>query len=227
MAELALAAFVFLAMHILPAISAREWVIRKIGDPVYMGLFSFASILSLAWMVSAYRGAPAGDLLWVTGAGLRWATALLMALAFVLVVAGVTTRNPSMIRGEDALKASESWGGIFAITRHPLMWGIALWAILHLANRPNITSLLFFGTLALLAIVGSKLQEKRKRHELGAAWESFENQTSFVPFAALLSGKAKLHLKELGGWRLAAAIALWAVALFVHGHILGVPALPL
>lgn len=227
MAELALAAFAFLALHILPAVSAREWVIARLGDPVYMGLFSLASILSLAWMVSAYKAAPAGELMWVTGAGVRWITVLLMALAFVLVVAGVTTRNPSMIMGEGALKTANPWAGIFAITRHPLMWGIALWAVLHLANRPNMNSLLFFGTLAVLAVAGSRLQEKRKHLELGAAWDAFENHTSFVPFAGLVSGKSELHLKELGVWRLAAAIALWAVMLFVHGIIMGVPALPL
>lgn len=227
MAELALAAFVFLALHILPAISARERVIAKLGDPIYMGLFSLASILSLAWMISAYKTTPAGEYLWVTGAGLRWLTVLLMGLAFVLAVAGVTTRNPSMVMGANALKASSPWAGIFAITRHPLMWGIALWAILHLVNRPNMKSLLFFGTLALLAVGGSRLQEKRKHKELGPAWDVFENHTSFVPFAGLLTGKSTLHLKELGVWRLAAAIALWAVMLIAHGRILGVPALPL
>lgn len=227
MAELALAALVFLAMHILPATGARERVIGRLGDPIYMGLFSLASILAMAWMVAAYKSMPAGDPVWVAGAAMRWMTALLMLLAFVLVVAGATTRNPSMFMGADALKASKPWAGIFAITRHPLMWGIALWAILHLANRPNMTSLLFFGTLALLAVGGSRLQEKRKRNELGAAWEAFENQTSFVPFAALLSGKAKLRLKELGVWRLAAATALWALMLIIHGRVLGVPALPL
>ena len=226
MAELALAAFVFLGLHILPAINARERVIAKIGDPVYMALFSLASILSLAWMVSAHKAAPAGEYLWVTGAGLRWITAVLMVLVFVLVVAGITTRNPSMVMGGSALKASNPWAGIFAITRHPLMWGIALWAILHLANRPNLKSLLYFGTLALLAVGGSRLQEKRKRHELGDAWDAFEKHTSFVPFAGLLSGKSKLSLKELGVWRLAAAIALWAVVLIAHGRVFGVPALP-
>lgn len=227
MAELALASFVFLAMHILPAIRAREWVIRKVGDPVYMGLFSLASILGLAWLVAAYKSAPGAELLWVTGAAIRWLTAALMLFAFVLVVAGATTRNPSMLMSEDALKTSEPWAGVFAITRHPLMWGIALWASLHLLNRPDMVSLLFFGTLALLAVGGSRLQENRKRKELGAAWKAFEKQTSFVPFAGIIDGSARLRLADIGGWRLAAATVLWAIMLTLHGRILGVPALPL
>ena len=227
MAELAFAAFIFALLHILPAIKARGWLIRKIGDPAYMGLFSLASVLGLAWMIAAYKSAPGAESLWVTGETIRWLTVILMLFVFVLVVAGVTTRNPSMVMGEDALKSSKPWSGIFAITRHPLMWGIALWAILHLINRPDMVSLLFFGTLALLAIGGSKLQESRKRKELGAAWKAFEKQTSFVPFAGVIGGSIKLQIADIGGWRIAAATALWAVMLYAHGHILGVPALPL
>jgi uncharacterized membrane protein len=227
MAELALAAFIFIAMHILPAIDAREWVIKKIGDPAYMGLFSLASVLGFAWMISAYKSAPDLDPLWVTGDAVRWLSAAFMLFVFVLAVAGVTTRNPSMVMGEDALKSPEPWAGIFAITRHPLMWGIAIWAVLHLVNKPNMVSLLFFGTLAFLAVGGSWLQEKRKRKELGTAWKAFEKQTSFIPFAGIIDGSAKLRLADIGGWRLAAATTLWAFTLYAHGQIIGVPALPL
>ncbi len=111
MTELALAALVFLGLHILPAVKARQWVIRKIGDPAYMGLFSLASVLGLAWMISAYNAVPDAEMLWVTGLAIRWFTAALMLVAFVLVVAGVTTRNPSMVMSESALKASDECGG--------------------------------------------------------------------------------------------------------------------
>lgn len=227
MTELALAALVFLGLHILPAINARGWVIKKMGDPAYMGLFSLASVLGFAWMIAAYNNAPDAEPLWITGDAIRWFTVALMLFVFVLVVAGVTTRNPSMVMGGDALKTSKPWAGIFAITRHPLMWGIAIWAALHLLNRPTMVSLLFFGTLGMLAVGGSKLQENRKRKELGDAWKAFEEQTSFMPFAGIIDGSAKFHLADIGSWRLAAATALWAFMLYAHGFILGAPALPL
>jgi uncharacterized membrane protein len=227
MTELALAALVFVALHILPAVRVREVIIARIGDPAYMGLFSLASVLGLAWMIAAYKNAPDVEVLWVTGAAIRWLTAAFMLFAFVLVIAGTTTRNPSMVMGDDALKTSEPWAGIFAITRHPLMWGIALWALLHMLNRPNMVSLLFFGTLAFLAVGGSRLQEIRKRKELGAAWKAFEKQTSFIPFVGIFDGSAKLRFSDIGGWRIAAAAVLWAIMLHFHGPILGAPALPL
>ena len=106
------------------------------------------------------------------------------------------------------------------------MWGIAIWAGLHLLNRPDLKSALLFGPLALLAIAGSMHQEIRKREEFGDAWVSFTKQTSFVPFAGVLSGKAKLHLRGLGGWRIAAAVGIWLVMLAFHHSIFGASPLP-
>ena len=216
MTELFLAALVFVAMHILPAIRAREWLIQKVGDPVYMGLFSLASVLGLAWMISAYRNAPASEPLYQTGPALNWFTLVAMLVPCILLVTGATTRNPSSLAGKGALKTPHQWNDIFAITRHPVMWAIAIWAGLHLLNRPDLTSALLFGSLGLLAIAGSMQQEIRKRKEFGEAWVSFARQTSFIPFAGILSGSAKLHLKELGGWRIAAAVGFWLVLLAFH-----------
>lgn len=225
MSQLALAAFVFVALHILPAISARETLIRKIGDPAYMGLFSLASFLSLAWMVYAYGQAPAGEPLWITGDAVRWVTAILMLLPFVLLVCGTFSDNPTSVLGKDALKSRKEWTNIFAVTRHPVMWATAIWALLHLLNRPDATSALFFGSLAFLAVAGSLRQEVRKHKEFGKAWEDFIKQTSFVPFAGLLSGKAKLRIGDLGGWPLAISVLLWAAGLYFHETLFGASAI--
>ncbi len=227
MAELALASVVFIALHILPALKLRERLIKRIGDPAYMGLFSLASVLGLAWMISAYQGAPVGDLLWVTGPGVRHATVLLMLIPFIFVVTGTTTKNPTSVLGKGALDAPQQWTGIFAITRHPVMWAIIIWAVLHLLNRPDPRSLLFFGSMGILAVAGSMRQEERKHQEFGKAWEKFAAETSHVPFAAILRGKAKLHLRDLGPWRIATAIILWLGTLYLHARILGVSPLSL
>ena len=118
----------------------------------------------------------------------------------------------------------EPWRGVFALTRHPVMWAIGLWGILHLINRPAPASFVFFGSLSLLAIAGAWLQDLRKRRELGSDWQAFEAQTSFVPLAALITGRARPALGEIGWWRLAVAVALWAAMLQLHGSLIGVPA---
>lgn len=221
MSQLALAAFVFVAMHIFPALAIRTTIIRRIGDPAYMALFSLASFLGLAWMIHAYANAPASEPLWVTGPVVRIATAAVMLLVFIMAVQATTSANPAAIKGGDALKKRKRWNNIFAVTRHPLMWAIALWAGLHLLNRPDATSALFFGSLGFLAIAGSLRQDLRKREEFGKDWNAYAAQTSFIPFAGLISGKSRINLRELGGWPLAIAVALWAALLFFHGPLFG------
>lgn len=227
MAQLAIASFVFLVLHVLPSTGARQWLIRRIGDPAYMGLFSLVSVLGLAWMIYAYGQAPASEPLWTSGPIIRWLTALVMLFAFILVVTGSGSKNPTSVMGKAVLKTRGKWTNIFAVTRHPVMWATAIWAGLHLLNRPDAASALLFGTLGLLAIAGPLLQERRKREEFGKAWDDFAAQTSFVPFAGLISGKSKLHLRDIGGWPLASAVAIWLAALFLHQPVIGVSPLPL
>jgi uncharacterized membrane protein len=226
MTELAFAAIVFVVLHILPAMKIRERIIKKVGDPAYMGLFSLASILGMAWLITAYRDAPASTPLYVMGPALNWFTIAAMLIPIILVVSGMTSRNPSSILGKEALKTPHSWNDIFAITRHPVMWAIMIWAGLHLLNRPDLTSALLFGPLALLAIAGSFRQEIRKRKEFGDAWQNFASQTSFVPFAGILSGNAKLHLNELSGWKIVVAVGVWLVLIAGHLPIIGVSPIP-
>ena len=125
------------------------------------------------------------------------------------------------------LKREAPWRGVFAVTRHPVMWATGLWALLHLINRPEPASLVFFGVLALLAIGGTWLQDRRKARELGADWARFAERTSFVPFAALAAGRAKLSLRDLGWWQPAVAVVLWAAVLHFRTALFGVPAVPI
>lgn len=222
MAQLALASIVFIALHILPALKLRESLIKRIGDPAYMGLFSLASVLGMAWMIVAYQNAPVGEPLWITGPAVRWATAFIMLFAFILVVTGTTPKNPTSVLGKGALKDNHQGTGVFAITRHPVMWAIIIWSMLHLINRPDMRSLLFFGSMGLLGLAGSMRQEVRKQEEFGKAWEQFASQTSHVPFLAILQGKAQLRITDLGGWRIMTAVLLWLATLYLHAHILGV-----
>ena len=52
--------------------------------------------------------------------------------------------------------------GVFAITRHPMMWGFALWAIVHLIVVATPKALLFDGAILFLALVGSVGQDRKK-----------------------------------------------------------------
>jgi uncharacterized membrane protein len=153
--------------------------------------------------------------------------AALLLLVSILTVGGFSTPNPSFPGAGRVLERGDAGGGVFAITRHPLMWGAAIWAIAHILSQATARGLLFFGTFAATALVGSWLQDMRKRRDLGEEWNTFEKKTSFVPFAAMLQGRARLSLQAIGWWRIGIAILLWIAILAVHPWLFGVRPLPI
>jgi uncharacterized membrane protein len=103
---------------------------------------------------------------------------------------------------------------------------VALWAATHLALNGDVASLLLFGSLLLLALIGSLLIDGKRRRAFGPKWERFAAVTSNVPFAAIAGGRNHLHWREIGAWRVFAAIGAWAGMLALHPLLFGVPAWP-
>jgi uncharacterized membrane protein len=50
--------------------------------------------------------------------------------------------------------------------------------------------------------------------------------TSRVPFVALAQGRTTMALAELGWWKVAVGLGLYALFLTVHGWLFGVSPLP-
>lgn len=226
MLNLAAAALVFWALHHFSSTRWRATAVTALGEGPYLGVYSAISIAAFIWLVYAFSAAPGGAPLFSAGVWWSWLKAALMLLAFVLIMGGYLTPNPTTPKAGKLLDRPGVAGGIFAITRHPIMWGIAIWAIAHLISRPDLRGLLFFGALAMVALFGSRSQEQRKAAEYGESWRRFAAQTSFFPFAALASGRARLDWARIGWRRLAIAAALWLAFLLLHRWLFGGAALP-
>jgi uncharacterized membrane protein len=113
--------------------------------------------------------------------------------------------------------------GILKVTRHPIMWAIALWALSHLMTRNDLASLILFGSLAGLALIGMSLMDRRRAERLGPLWGTFALTTSVIPFQAALEGRTRVSLREIGWWRIALGLALYAAFLGIHEFVIGVP----
>ena len=111
--------------------------------------------------------------------------------------------------------------GVLRITRHPVMWGIALWALSHIAARGDAAAAVFFGSMLVLALSGTVLIDRRKRAALGEDWVRFARVTSNVPFLAVLSGRNRLNLAEIGWGRPLLAIVLYGVTWWLHASLFG------
>ena len=84
---------VFALTHSVPALRpVRALCVSALGERAYLIVYSMISVLVIAWMVSAALAAPYLEL-WPMTVGVMWATAIVMLIATVLTVFGLTTPN--------------------------------------------------------------------------------------------------------------------------------------
>jgi len=226
MTLLVIGSVAFVLVHAIPGSGLRPRLVASLGEGPYLGAFSLASAVVLVAMIVGYGQAIAGPPWWVVGQGWLWVNAFLMIVPFVLVIAGGAPGNPAAVRGEAALAEGKVPRGIFTITRHPMMVGIALWAVLHLIANPDGPSWVLFGALLVTAALAFTLQERHKAATV-PGWDAYAARSSIVPFAAALAGRTKIDLAGIGLRRIVIGVALWAVVLWAHPWLFGVSPLPM
>jgi uncharacterized membrane protein len=203
----------------------RDVLVARIGAGSYRGAFALASLVGLVWMSSAYGRAPTVDL-WGQLTSLRPLAFVLVLVAFLFVGIGLATPSPTRVGMETKLtQGTDIVRGIVRITRHPFLWGVGLWAFVHLIVNGDVASLIFFGSLLLLALGGTTFIDAKRLHSFGDQWSRFTQATSNVPFAAIATGRNQLRaaLREIGILRLVIAIAAYVLVLMLHGRLFGAP----
>jgi uncharacterized membrane protein len=199
-------------------------LISVLGEKAYLGLYSAVSLGALVWMSLSYGDAPYVPV-WEPPPGLRHLSLILVPLAFVLLVFAVASPNPTSIAGRAVLKTGEA-RGIFAITRHPMMWALILWSVAHLLANGDLASILLFGTILLTAAVGMVLLDHRKAREAPEGFARLKASSSLVPFAALLGGQARARFTWADAVKAVAGLALFGAVLMAHQTLFGVSPLP-
>ena len=226
MENLVAAAVFFLAIHFgVSGTALRARLVGAMGEKAYRALFSIASIVGLIWLIRAYSRAPHVEL-WGQLLALKPLAAVLTLLAFLLVVIGVTTPTPTGVGFEARLTRDEPARGILRITRHPFLWGTALWAAVHFVINGDLASAVLFGSLLVLAAGGTASIDRKRRLAFGEQWDQFARATSNFPCAAIVAGRNQLGaaLREIGVVRPVAAVAIYAAAFVFHARLFGVPA---
>lgn len=214
---LALATGAFLVTHFVPSTPLRAAIVRSTSEKAYLGLYTLVAFATLGAMIYAYNRAPV-EPLWP---GLRLLPALLMPFSFILVICGVAGRNPTAVGQDKVLKADEPARGILRVTRHPVQFGILLWAIAHVLARGELKSTIFFGGFAILSALGMVLIDSRKARTLGEDWKRFAGATSGIPFVAIAQGRNRFDAAEIGIAKPLAGLALYAILLFTHSWLFG------
>jgi uncharacterized membrane protein len=221
MTLLILAAALWVFVHVgISGTRLRDAAVAQLGEGRFMLAFSIGSVVSIVLLVLAWQNAET-TFLWSAPAWLRWVLAILMLPAFVLFMAS-HKRNPTAV-GNKGL--GEEPRGIQRVTRHPMLMSFALWALVHVIGNGDAASLVFFGAFLVTAVAGMPSIDAKLARRHGAAWEGFAAKTSILPFGAILAGRNRLVLAEIGWMPPVIGFVLWAALLHFHRGIFGVPAL--
>jgi len=140
----------------------------------------------------------------------------LMAFAFVLLVTGLAARPPSSMMASGAPQAY----GVTRITRHPTFAAIFLFGVAHCLVNGYLGDLVFFGGFSVFAWIGAVHQDSRKIVDV-PGYAEFKQETSFLPFAAMLKGKQRLDLRELRWSIVLVAIIIFYIVRAHHPQLFG------
>ena len=214
---LLLAAASFVGTHFLLSHPLRRPVINRIGEAAFSGIYVVVAFLTLGLTIWAYRGLGRETPLWGTDEGL-WALASLLMWVGAILFVGSFQGNPAFPRrpGERSTTEIPAPRGVFVITRHPMMWGFALWAITHMIVVATPKAMILDGAILVLALGGSVGQDSKKRKLMGEQWHEWTAHTAFVPFTR--GAAAPGWVAFIGG------TLLFLLATWLHKPIAGIPA---
>jgi len=176
---LLLSAILFVGTHFLMSHPLREPLVGRVGERPFRGIYAVVSLITFAMMVYFYHAIGREPPLWPAPSDALWLIAsLLMWFASILFV-GSFIKNPAF-PGAPGPKGGPT--GVFAITRHPMMWSFAIWAIVHMGLVAMPKALVLDGAILILALAGAAGQDRKKARQFGEAWHEWTAQTAFVPF---------------------------------------------
>lgn len=223
MSEIWVASLLWVGTHLgLSSTPLRKILVGVIGEQFYLLVYSLLAAGTLGYLIWVYTDVPRFDYLWLPNPDLYWFAKLTMPVALILLVGGFMVKNPTNVGMtiDDPDQARELARGVTRITRHPLQWAIILWAAGHVIANGDWVSVIFFSSFFVLSLLGSMLMDKKKAVTLGPGWQGYAAVTSNVPFVAIVAGRNRLVIKELG-LPVVVGLVVYAVAYYFHESYTG------
>jgi uncharacterized membrane protein len=204
----------FFLTHSIPLRPAvRPHLQRALGRRGFTLAYSALSLAVLGWLIAA-AGRAHFVPLW------NWAPwQLLVPLVVMLPVClilslAIARPNPFSFGGVRNETFDPARPGIVRLNRHPLLLALALWATAHVVPNGDLAHVILFGTFSGFALLGQRLIDRRKRHQMGEDWDAL---------AAKVKRAAPLPLPLP---RLVAGLALYLLLIAAHPILFGVSPLP-
>jgi len=214
-------AVMFVGTHLLiSSARVRPALVAAIGEQAYRGIYSVAAFATFIPLIIVFaRHKHAGPMLWYLrdDAPLRGLAWLMMLTALTFLVAGLINPSPGAIGGP----AQERPIGVLKITRHPSFVAFTLFGAAHMLMNGWLGDLLFFGSFPALGILGGFHQDRRKLSELGEGYRRFAAETSFLPAAALMSGRQRWSRADMPWAAIGIGAAATILIVILHPFLFG------
>jgi len=134
MLKLIIGLLILIGIHLLPSVPVkRQQLINRLGETGYQLLFSVIALIGLIILIMGKAQAQLIPL-WQPPAWGADVALFMMPLAFILLVAAYI---PSHIK---------------RLTPHPLLWGVILWALVHLLTNGDLASIILFASFAVFSV---------------------------------------------------------------------------
>ena len=204
----------FVGSHFAMSHALRAPMVEALGEKGFSLAYTAVSFATLGWVYFAFIAAPPADLPGSGDAG--WIIATLLTWPAMVLLAGSFMGNPALPTPMAEAQTRAEPKGALRVTRHPMMWGIGLWAISHMvlfwSTRTMVTAL----AMGILALVGARFQDAKKEVLMGSAWAEWERKTSYWP--------RWNQFFSVGAGPLLAGTVLWLVGMWLHLWRAGIPA---
>jgi uncharacterized membrane protein len=134
---------IFFGVHIFSAFrTTRENLIQRLGEKRYKAGYSLLAVAGFILIVIGV-GKAEPVALWQPAEWGRYAAVWFMPFAFISLVAAFIPSN------------------FQRFTAHPFLWGVTLWALLHLLANGSLAGLILFGSFGLYAVHAMSSQNAR------------------------------------------------------------------
>ena len=219
LASLIAASIAFVGTHFAMSHPLRAPMVGVLGAGGFMIAYSLVSAATMAWMYFAFVATPAGAPLWGDFGDGVWIAASIVTLIAMVLFAGSLVGNPAMPDPDGAVRVPAQAKGVFAVTRHPMLWAFALWGLSHILVCPVAKNIIVALAILILSLVGAALQDRKKEWLQPAQWREWESKTSYWPFAAIVAGRARFG--RFGAHALAGGVVVWLAATWAHMPLAG------
>ncbi|WP_343347940.1 NnrU family protein [Sphingomicrobium sp. XHP0239] len=209
----------FAATHLAMSHPLRTPMVRMLGEKGFSAVYSIVSLVTLVMAARSYGPAQI-DAAWLWGVSVpMWGVGSLLMWIGSIAFVGSLVKNPALPHPDADAYAARPATGVFATTRHPMMWGFALWGVTHILVNPTWPSIVLSLAIIVTALGGAWGQDIKKRRLMGESWSEWEANTSYFPFArgfhapgmfALIGGTILFFVATYAhGWLGRAPVGLW------------------